>query len=183
MSDVRRIDSAGIQALERIKQTSTPSKVDMQAIVNVLFDAPPRLSELVQLMLDGLDEAHARPDFHISMGSWGEAASSGTCWGCAATAALSKLVRPFRAEDENFGNWCMMLARDLTDEKHIEPLRWALICLAEWYNDIRTGVNALPDLQIDHAGGRVRPRLTTESWQNDLRFYRAWVADLKQAGH
>lgn len=58
-------------------------------------------SQLLQLMVDGLNKQSARPDFAIQMDTFGTSRGS-MCYGCAATCALQELAKvSFTTDDIN----------------------------------------------------------------------------------
>ena len=78
-----------------------------------LIDRKP--SNALQAMINGLRETEARPDFVVSMGTFGTE-REGLCFGCAATCAIQKISGHNFAPNEIFGSQRKARALNMLEE-------------------------------------------------------------------
>lgn len=142
------------------------------------------MSDCILVMLHGLDMHKQRKDFRIDMCTFGDIRDTEgvlTCFGCAATSALGCLLpKPFYPSYMNRMEWVSKVTdRQINDAMtaHLE----------EFFDALRSGL-LWPARMFEIDDGLQQewcrlPNMTTETWQVRAPLFKAFAAELQEAGY
>lgn len=157
----------------------------VKTLLELLFGLT-KMSDIIDVMVYGLETQSRRDDFVIDMHTFGSVyiAYPGMCFGCAATCALSTLTAiPFTEDKCTSEDWLTEIGRTY----NCAFLTRALVEIESFFDNLRRGYDVSDAWRIPAQNSVYRvgmlPKLDTDSWREDLHHYVDAAKQLREAGY
>jgi hypothetical protein len=191
-------DGIALLAAKHAKNEAVTARFILQEAFGIT-----KLSEAVQVMIDGLEYAAALPGFEVNMSSYGHRTlspdnGSFICFGCAATGALLHLTQvPLPTDlrvhapgpDEWYKASGLRRSHILTVEQWFDALRrgepWEqdhAFVFCTLYSQWFPGADEHKAFRAWYETRPALPLLSTLDWESKLPAYRSYVAALQEHG-